>query len=763
MSTTALKIPTEQLPLWMRQARRGVDWGVILVMMLGLFAALPFLIQDGLPRTNASENYAFLVHDYAEALREGRLYPRWSAHVLQGFGAPIPHFFPPGAPYSAALLEVLFTNNTINAVRLLFALSLMLAGATMYVLVTRLVNGRAGVLASVLYVYSPYIGHVSPYILGDLPGVVAFALLPALLWSVHRLRVLHSRYDFGLVAFIGGGLLLTDPRIYSAGAALSLLLLIALRTAPQPRRTARVILALGISTALTAFYWLPALVERDMVYWHPAAVQPQIPLVSLPDLVLPLRRIDLVELLPSPQWTIGLPLALSIPVSVVALFLAKRLASPQMLFLLAGITLGVVSVVFLPEQTWLVGVITFCLCIGGSGCLSLAVLDRAASQRLYLPVFLLVTLALALPVWSAPVWSPDFGDLNPLAQISYEQNDFGIAPLPPAFSLPSPFSAVVEADRFVITGYQDNSLNRVLPDQSQAGRRISILASRTHSDRLQIRTTSATSLLIARAYVPGWQAALDGDPLPVERDSLTGLLRVQIPAGANGQVVIAFGTTPIRQAAWLLSIGTLLLICLHGLRRSTAAFQYEDLSILNVEEARLIFLVIAGFSGILVLFTLPISPYSLQARPGYQLDNTIGMQNRTESGLELISYQLSTLHPNVGDTVELTLAWRTSRPLRDSYQVVVQVQDVEQGARWYETAPTIPAGYSTRRWQTNRYVRSIHSLRLSTLISGNYEVVIEVYNCRPECTPENRLSFFSSDGQFIGQALTLPTVLSVSN
>ncbi|NJL56283.1 hypothetical protein HC928_14740 [bacterium] len=57
--------------------------------------------------------------------------------------APIPHFFPPGAAQGAAFIEVLFTNDTLIAVRVTYILALLLGGTTLYTLGMRLAGAEA--------------------------------------------------------------------------------------------------------------------------------------------------------------------------------------------------------------------------------------------------------------------------------------------------------------------------------------------------------------------------------------------------------------------------------------------------------------------------------------------------------------------------------------------------------------------------------------------------------------------------------------------
>lgn len=226
--TTEVTIPN--LPVWMRQARRGVDWGVIIVIGLSLIASWSFIVYPTLPHTNASENYVYRAADYAQSIREGRFYPRWSPNALGGYGAPIPNFYAPGAPYIAALLDVLLTDDTVLAVRLVYVISLCVAGAVVYVFVTRRENATYGILAGTLYVFSPYVGLVAPHVLGNLPDVVSLALIPTLLWAVDRLILVNRPPDLLLIAFITAVLFLTSIPAALVGISLSLALLFGIAT-----------------------------------------------------------------------------------------------------------------------------------------------------------------------------------------------------------------------------------------------------------------------------------------------------------------------------------------------------------------------------------------------------------------------------------------------------------------------------------------------------------------------------------------------------
>ncbi|MDZ7380034.1 MAG: 6-pyruvoyl-tetrahydropterin synthase-related protein, partial [candidate division KSB1 bacterium] len=387
--TIAEDVPTRELPYWMRQAQRGVDWGVLLVIAFSLALAWPFLLQPGLPHTNASENYVYRTADYAQAIMEGRLYPRWSPHALSGYGAPIPHYYPPGAAYSAALVQVLFTGDATTAVRIVYAAALCLCGSMMYVFVTRRAGSSAGVLASVLYVSSPYVGMTIPHILGDLPGAIALALLPTLLWAVDRLLILNRPHDITLVAFTVAALVLTSPRDGAISLALAALLVVWHVWANDRHASWHLVVAgaaLGIGMA--SFFWLPALLEQNAVQWRPAD-RPSDDQLSVKTLFAPLQLIDLAEMKPLPQLSVGLVGIGSALFGLLGALQARRQSAFQILFLIAGLGLIVLGLTAFTGEVWLLGPISLCLAISGSAVLQLGRYATASVQRLLLPASLI--------------------------------------------------------------------------------------------------------------------------------------------------------------------------------------------------------------------------------------------------------------------------------------------------------------------------------------------------------------------------------------
>lgn len=743
----ASAIANGDLPRWMRQAQRGWDWGLLLALALGLLAAWPFLLQSGLPRTNASENHTFMAADYAATLQEGRLYPRWSAFAQQGYGAPIPNYYPPAPAYAAALFEVLLTNDAVVAVRILYIAAFCLAGAALYGLARRHAGAQAGLVAAALFVFSPYFGHTAPHILGDLPAVTGLALLAALLWRIDHLLWADSAHDIAQAAFLTAALALTHPPLAAAGAGMAALLTLyalARRKRAVPWTLAG--LSIIIGAGIAAFYWLPALAEQGLITWkaRPRAVPPRV----LPEkLFSPLPFVDLAELVPRARLTLGPLAALAAAAGTIAGAVLCRAAGFYSLFLLGGIG-AAAAAVLLPAETWLVGLAALCAAVGGSGTACFARHLPQHMRRLLTPALLAAIVAVSAPVWLAPRWPDTLGDLTPAAQITYEQQGAGIAVLPPGAPLPSTLPAALPSRT------PTDISNRIV---HASGLQASVVQGGTHTLHLQISANTAQRIGLLMAYFPGWQAWSEGSPLALMPDPQTNLMQMQIPV-MSGEALLTLGPTPPRQHGWLVSLSAVAaLAMLTWLRARRRRPDADDVPFLPVPETRLLLLTLATCAALIPLFAAPFSPLTLHARPGHGLDGAVSLRDRTDAGLEAIAFRLDQDSYQPGDVLNLTLYWRALRLLDENYQAQISLYDVTRGALHYQTALRAPGDYPTRRWQPYQYVADPYTIPLALeLPPDDYQITVEIYACRPACDASSRLSFFDSAGRPLGQTLNLP-------
>lgn len=849
-TTNYPQIPVENLPLWMRQAQRRVDWGLLLVLLFAIAASWSFLLQPSLPEANANRNYAFLTADFAEALREGVLYPRWSPHVLAGLGAPIPNFYPPGAPYTAALVEVLLTNDTWTALRLVYALSIWGAGIAMYCFVTRWLGSRAGVLASILYIFSPYLAVITPLMMGDLPGAISLALLPTLLWAASRLIILNHPVDFALVALTVGAMTITEPR--SAFVGLSLTLVLTLwamfdRGTAAVRRgrwklLATMLLAACIGVATAACYWLPALMEDYAVDWMRDLSEAHLPALTFDGLIAPLRQLDPAEVVLRPQYTLGRAIVIYMLIgSAGAVMLARRWGRDwgqtlPLLFLILSLLLALLMITRWTEQRWLLGTLTLCCAVVGGttlACIERLIyrLDRIISrrlkpiqptgqtarpvsyasrpisypsrpisrsrrsrmtrlmrllQRLTFPTVCAFALIGALPMWLLPIFAESSTAVTPLAQVQYTLDGFGVPVLPSGLALPTTIGRNPEVNRFLVNSYRAESIYRFSPDLIPGDMAIDFPETavfetnfplspeqNSHGGRFAILAQRSADLTMLLSWFPGWRATLNGRPIPLRQDQLTGLVQMTIPQTNNwSELVIYFGATTVRQAGWWVMgsalVGVVWLMRVRGLRRRQEQDAlFDDLALLNLVEARLLTVVLLCFLGVLAITTLPNAPVTLSPGPFHGLEGAAGLRSQADGGLEALAYRVEAdLVPHQGE-LEFTIYWRAPRTLLTNTRVRVYLYDVNRRLRVLETPLHHPGDYPTRLWRAGGYVADTYIIDLPpSLFPGSYQVFIEAFTCTDDASPEcdrrivQRFLDFS-DVSITSPSMMLPNIITI--
>lgn len=757
-------IPDHDLPDWILRARRGIDWGVFFALFLSVAMGWSFIVQEGLPRTNAIEHYVYRVENTAQSLHEGRLYPRWSPNTLYGYGAPIPHFYPPAPVWLPAMIEVLFTNAAVIAVRLCILLAFALAGTLVYALVLRHSDARCGLLATILYMTSPWVGLSAPHLLGDLQAVFMMALLPLWLWALDRLCARHSKLDTLILVLATSALILTDPLVAFSSVMLGggVLLLSSRRKATLLRTSLRVLLAVAIGVGISAFYWLPAAVDAASVQWLPLDAQVQAS-VTFPGILAPVVASDSLALLPQQQFTLGLVLTFTTLLHVM-LVVRRRDTHLFTWLTLCGIAY-VLLALLMPDRVFLVGTATLYLALGNTGLLTL-VAERFPRQAR----FLFVTSCLLAMIGSLQVWvnqqaTESFGDISPQSEIAYEQQGFGFATLPAHLPIPTNIGLDTPPNAQLVNAYQTGNLSRVVV-QTTIGDQIAVLSAQSHLQRYQARiqnTLESTYLL--NPFV-GWAAWLDGRSLPFTPSTTSSGYTLSLPVARASELVVELGSTPVTRTAWVISAISLLILGMIfavELRRNAAATLVTS-PLLTTPDLRLLMLGMFVCASI-VLFALSSDNLRLRGAPGWLLTNTTEATYRSDSALQLIALDLAPSQLRAGETTNITLYWQVNRVPDENYKISLSLRDVTRGVTVYTAPLRLLGDYPSKRWRAGYYVRDTTRLTLPTdLAADRYSIVISILPCQNRnqtCDTSRAVHFFEMAGIPIGADLTLPRLLTV--
>ncbi|MFZ0544469.1 MAG: hypothetical protein WAM60_03490, partial [Candidatus Promineifilaceae bacterium] len=128
------------------------DKGFLVVLVICLLVAWPFLSRPSLPQATDAELHIFRLAELSRMVRGGELYPRWAANFYYGYGYPIFNYYAPLTYYLGLGVELLPRLDAVDAVKALFVGGLLTAAVGMYGFVRDSWGRIAGWIAAAAYV-----------------------------------------------------------------------------------------------------------------------------------------------------------------------------------------------------------------------------------------------------------------------------------------------------------------------------------------------------------------------------------------------------------------------------------------------------------------------------------------------------------------------------------------------------------------------------------------------------------------------------------
>lgn len=553
------------------------------------------------------ENHLIRLFLVGDALKAGDWYPRWLPDLAMGFGYPLFNYYAPGM-YAVATVLRGFGLPIIAAFQWTGVIAVTLGSTGTYALARHVLGDRVGaIVAATTYVLAPYPFFTNLYDRAQVPEALALGILP---WTL--LAAWRAWHDGG--AWVGalgvtfGALILTHNITSLLGVPLVAGVMgvawwghrvhwrIALR---------RVAVGIAIGVGISAFFWVPVVLEASAVHLGRSDVTPYLfdPVVTARDLVHAIRGLD---------WTSGAILT-TLP-STLVVRPPNHETIPVALLALA--TLGAVATVVSHNQGGSAGrAISVACAVGITACLVMnATWARLAWQtlpivpviqyawRLYGPLSLMAALAGAGLV---AAWRPGSRMravaigiatviVATVATGSVLTRRGTLAASPP----PPPDGHMVfarETDRYA---GGTTSTGEFLPrtveisDLTPGVRRglsiftdavpeaswhaglvripsgdADVTAINHARNRIiaEVEATTASTVAFHQFMFPGWHATVDGISAPVTATpydetihASLGYMVVAVPPGHH-RVEVAFGTTPSRVIGTTVSLLTLAL------------------------------------------------------------------------------------------------------------------------------------------------------------------------------------------------------------
>ena len=779
----------------MKRIWRAVDPGYFVVLLICLLAVWPLLSRAGLAEGTDAELHIFRLHELSLLIRGGEFYPRWAPNFYHGYGYPIFNYYAPLTYYLALPLELLPSVDAVLASKAVLVGGMFLAGLGLYGYTRDNWGRRAGYVAAALYVYSPYIHYIDPFIRGALPEAFSFAMFPLALWALDRVRRRPSPASWlaavGLVAAVILSHNLMGLFFYSLLAAWTawqgVLIWWTTRGAPQPGRFSPVVrlsAALGLGLGLAAFFWLPVILERDAVTLTTLIgagdhYDFRTHFLSLGELLAFSRRPDWGATQSPFLFNVGVAQWLGGLLGVAMLLLGRARQRGQLVFfaIAALITLLLMlpistpiweALPFLPyfQFPWrLLGAAAALLAIlGAAGVEALTRRPATQSTHIFLQsraiwvyaAAVAVPMLLALPLSQPAEWPP-FGEVNTLRMSLIENSGRWLGTTSTADYVPATVIMLPQRRGEVVgpiaEGLPPDRVNReAMPD----GAVVTAETVRPLLTRYHVSTPKQFRLRLYQFDFPGWLVTVDGQPAETELAEPEGFIIVLVPPGEH-VVEVGFGSTPPRTAGWLIAAASGLIALVGAWRiRHTEPVAHAAPAKPSPVSLRADWPVIAVSGGLtaLALLLQPLGLFHYSSQDGRldlpAVDHYVNFGDQ----IALLGYNTVTETAAPGDTLELTLYWQALRELEIDYQVFVHVLD-SAGELVAQSDKLNPGDFPTRRWPLDKYVPDAHSLALpADLPPGDYTVATGLW-----VQSEGwRLPVFDEAGQTIGDRADLFTL-----
>ena len=236
----------------------------ILIIAISLLPFVSMLITPMAPHTHDSPVHFARMAAYYKALAEGQLLPRWAGELNYGYGMPLFNFIY-HVPYLVTSLFIFLGGGLVFSFKMSMLISFLLSGIGMYAFAHRLLRheGKAFV-ATILYQFAPF--HLVDLVVrGDVAEGYALAFLPWILYTVVYGFENDDTKKNIVFTSLATLLLITSHNAISL-VFFGVVCLFVLVFAPDMRKRIEAGVGLGLGLALSAFYWLPALIERKFTY-----------------------------------------------------------------------------------------------------------------------------------------------------------------------------------------------------------------------------------------------------------------------------------------------------------------------------------------------------------------------------------------------------------------------------------------------------------------------------------------------------------------
>src|SRR3989344_295011 len=236
-------------------------FGIFVVLLLSFWAVRP-LFAPGFFSMHDDTQVA-RVFEMGKMLKEGVFPVRWVPDLGYGYGYPIFNFYAPLAYYAGGFFTLLGFDALI-ATKTMMGIGILLAGVFMYLLAREFWGKLGGIVSGLFYVYAPYHA-LDIYVRGDVAEFWAYSFIPLTFWGFYKVFK-DPKWKWVIVGSLGYASVIISHNLTAMMVTpfLAIVTLLYCYIAYKKKKilnTYYLILTTILGLMLSAFYWLPALLE----------------------------------------------------------------------------------------------------------------------------------------------------------------------------------------------------------------------------------------------------------------------------------------------------------------------------------------------------------------------------------------------------------------------------------------------------------------------------------------------------------------------
>lgn len=727
-----------------------------------LLTAVPVRSADGLL-------HLYRLVQLESIWRNGVFFTRWLPDLAYGYGLPLFNYYAPLAYYLTAPLHFLGISFPA-ALNISLALAMFLgATGTFYfaraLLIEFFENPAQSILgafvAAIAFLYAPYILFNAIH-RANLAEQWALALAPFALWRSFVLISKPSPQNWSLAILPFAGVLLAHNITGFLFAPLLLGFIVVTvfsraRTVAQFPRSAALgaLSAFVFALALAAFFWLPALAERDFVQIARVIVTPDFDyrynFVPPAELVALLPPADTGRMNTDWPLTLGVLQVVLSGTAIILLVARLRARRALPLFFLAFAAFGYVGLMLsFSQPIWdnlsllsfvqlpmrLRGLVALCLApLAGFALVLVPSKWRLAAALIASASLVLTAFPMLYPRYARDVpANPTLSDM-----FAYEQRTgaFGTT----SFSEYLPIWVKNPPDT---TPFAEAYARGQLPDRFVLPTSASICGAGAGVNYQIVCAYDdhPWNVTFRAFYFPGWRVMINRQPVEIEPTPRTGLISFQV---TQGEVInVYYQGTGIQHLAEGISIASALVIAsvmLLALARGWRSKPETDLSRPGPESKSIglardrvsfllpLLLLALALSAVKFLYTDRMSNPLVAHFDGSQIQG-IAQPRRIPFGgqIELLGYDAGPSRIKRGERLDITLYWRALPGMDKNLSTFVHLT-APDGFVLAQQDNLHPANLPTTFWDADAYVADAHPIAISaTLAPGVYQLRAGVYD-----------------------------------